>query len=248
MLHSTKQLNGFSLAARDGELGAVEDVYFDDEKWVIRHLVVDTGGWLGGRHVLLSPMAVTQIDWINSGIHVRLTRQQVETGPDIDTAKPVSRQHEMAFHDHYGFPYYWGGPLTWGESVYPGVVELGANDEAAHRRASRKDAQDMEHADPHLRSSKEVTGYTVHARDGDIGHIDDFLFDEKDWSIQLIAVDPRNWWPGKDVLIPPQCIDEVSWAEQRVSANMTRDEIEQSPKYDPMHPPTLPIRDEGRSS
>jgi uncharacterized protein YrrD len=50
---TNKHFKDFAIRATDGELGTVDDIYFDDETWAIRYLIVDTGGWLGGRRVLI---------------------------------------------------------------------------------------------------------------------------------------------------------------------------------------------------
>ena len=65
MLRSIQKLEGIRILAANQEVGTVEEAYFDDGKWVVRYLVVDTGGWLGGRRVLISPYAVQEIDWQN---------------------------------------------------------------------------------------------------------------------------------------------------------------------------------------
>jgi len=46
MIRSADSLKSCTIGATDGEVGDVKDVYFDDERWVIRYLVVDTGEWL----------------------------------------------------------------------------------------------------------------------------------------------------------------------------------------------------------
>ena len=124
MFTNATQLKGFVIRATDGELGTVDQLYFDDETWAIRYLTVDTGGWLGGRHVLISPMSVVHTDWPAKRLDVALTKKQVENSPDIDTHQPVSRQHEAAYLGYYGYPYYWGGPYLWGPAFYPAGLAI----------------------------------------------------------------------------------------------------------------------------
>src|SRR4026207_33995 len=95
MLRSVNGLRGFTIGATDGDIGQVEAFYFDDTCFTIRHLVVCTGSWLSGRKVLVSPMALGDIDWDNRGINAALTKAQVEKSPDIDTDRPVSREEEV---------------------------------------------------------------------------------------------------------------------------------------------------------
>src|SRR5262245_1421285 len=72
----TKALMGYTLAATDGAIGEVEDCYFDDVHWTVRYFVVDAGGWLSGRRVLITPMAVRDVDQAGERVHVNLTREQ----------------------------------------------------------------------------------------------------------------------------------------------------------------------------
>jgi uncharacterized protein YrrD len=236
MLHSVKALAGFTIAATDGDLGRVKEVYFDDAHWTIRYFVVDTGGWPGDYHVLLSSRAVSAADWSLRAVRVNLTRRQVRNCPGTDTDKPVSRQYEEEFNTYYGYPYYWAGAHR-GPVVYPGMVASKPQDEAEALAARLQLLRRRQRADPHLRSSKEVIGYHLHAADREIGHAEDFLFDERDWSIQYMVVATRNWLPGKRVLISPDEIERVSWEDKLVFVNRTRDELKDRPEYDETRPP-----------
>jgi uncharacterized protein YrrD len=236
MLHSANALRGFAIAATDGELGSIRDVYFDDAEWVIRYIVVNTGGWPNGFDVLLSPKSVLAEEWERNALRVDLTMQQIRNSPSIDTAKPVERQHEEEFNTYYGFPYYWAGPHR-GSAVYPGVVEKKPLDATDMLVIRRRMEEERIHSDLHLRSCSDVVGYHIHATDKQIGHVEDFLFDESDWSIQLMAVDTRKWLLGKHVLISPRQIERVSWEDRTVFVSATRDQVEHSPEYDEAHPP-----------
>ena len=136
MLRSMKNdLKGFTVGATDGDIGTVEEVYFDDTSFTVRHLVVDTGGWLSGRKVLISPMALRDIDWGGKRINATLTKAQVEKSPAIHTDRPVSRQHEIEYYGYYGYPSYWAGPYLWGAYPYPYPLSTRSQ---ATRRAWRK--------------------------------------------------------------------------------------------------------------
>ncbi|MEO6538431.1 MAG: PRC-barrel domain-containing protein, partial [Ferruginibacter sp.] len=63
MERNIKSLTGYTIGATDGEIGNVDEFYFDDKDWIIRYLVVKTGSWLFGRKVLIAPQAVQKIDW-----------------------------------------------------------------------------------------------------------------------------------------------------------------------------------------
>ena len=227
MLRKVTQLQGGPLQARDGEIGTVEQLYFDDETWTIRYLVVNTGSWLAGRRVLISPIAVGQTDWESGQMEVGLTKQQVERSPDIFTDQPVSRQHETEFLGYYGYPMYWGGPYLWGAMSYPATLAtLGSGVTDASVSSA-----DTAPADSHLRSTKEVTGYYIEATDGGIGHVENFIVDLHTWAIRYLEVNTRNWWPGKKVLISPRWITRVSWMDATVYVDLSRDAIKNAPEY-----------------
>jgi hypothetical protein len=126
MLTNATHLKGPEIWATDGEIGTVDQFYFDDESWAIRYLVVQTGDWLGGRQGLISPFSAVQTDWQARRLDVALTKKQVENSPGIDTHQPVSRQHEAEYNRYYGHPYYWGRPLLWGPALNPGGLTIPA--------------------------------------------------------------------------------------------------------------------------
>jgi hypothetical protein len=234
MLHDTALLRRLVLQASDGDIGSLDDTYFSDDSWTIRYLVVDTGEWLTGRKVLVSPRAVSAIDYEKEVLQLALTREQVRGSPDYDRHKPVSRQYETEYAQYYGYSPYWSGPYLWGISEYPSaigtpIVTQMEPSPAMKERAERERAR----ADPHLRSTHEVSGYTLAATDGDIGHIKTFLFDEQRWSIDALVVDTRNWLPGRHVVIPPRWIEEIDWSAAKARLSVTRERIRTSAEYEP---------------
>jgi hypothetical protein len=231
MLRSMQELKTYTIGTTDGEIGHVTDFFFDDESWVIRYLVVETGAWLMSRKVLISPFSVIEADWTHKRLPVRINRDQVKNSPDIDTEKPVSRQHEMTYADYYGYPYYWGGSGFWGDGLYFPVMPSGAGALSAIEVA-RIGASQQEKDDPHLRSCSAVIGYHLHARDGDIGHLQGMLVDEDTWALRYLVVDTTNWWGGHQVLIAPNWIESISWTDSKVSVNLNRQAIKDSPRFD----------------
>ena len=228
-LKSVVQLQGGTIRATDGEIGKVDQFYFDDETWAIRYLVVNTGGWLPGRLVLVSPIALRQAEWQSKRLDVALTKKQIEDSPRIDTHKPVSRQHEAVYMGYFGYPYYWIGPFLWGLASFP--AGLAAQREAVTEAKASQARAGKESADSHLRSTNEVTGYHIEAADGEIGHVADFIIDDETWAIRYLEVDTRNWWPGKKVLVSPQWIDNVSWPDSKVYVHLSRETIKNGPEY-----------------
>lgn len=241
MLRSIKDLEEYTIGATDGTIGQVRDFFFDDEAWVIRYLVVDTGTWLSSRMVLISPISLGQPDKAGKVLPVSITRAQVMNSPDIDTQKPVSWQHELQYFGYYGYPYYWGGGGLWGEGPYPDMMLSGYGGFGSADATSLQVANTAERAelarrqgdDPHLRSSNKVMDYYIHATDGDIGHVQGLLVEEKTWAIRYLIVNTSNWWLGHQVLIAPQWIQDVSWLEATVSVNLTRQAVKDAPAYDP---------------
>jgi hypothetical protein len=229
MLRNVKDLRGYALRAKDGVIGRVEDFYFDDEDWGIRYLVVNTGSWLSGRKVLISPIALGHAGWMAKRLPVALTRAQVEGSPDIDTRKPVSRQHEAEYFRYYGYPYYWGGAGLWGMGAYPGSLTTEGRIEEelkTHRTHATSTPNDC-----HPRSSNAVIGHHIEATDGEIGHLEDLLVDDYTWAIRYLIVNTSNWWGGQGVLIAPHSIKDVSWSEAKVSVDLTRQAVKDAPAY-----------------
>jgi sporulation protein YlmC with PRC-barrel domain len=236
-----KDLEDYTIGATDGPLGAVQDFYFDDDAWVIRYLIVETGSWLSSRKVLISPISIRKADGADRVIEVSLTKEQVEKSPDIDTDKPVSRQHEVEYLGYYGYPGYWGGVGMWGEGLYPYAMMpdypgYGADQAEREREiADYARANQLRHRkdDPHLRSCQAVVGYHIHASDGEIGHVQGMLVDEETWAIRYLVVDTTNWFGGHKVLVSPQWVTDVNWSDETVSVDLSQQAIKDAPPYDP---------------
>ena len=233
MLRSVKDMEGFTIRATDGNIGHAMDFLFDDEKWGIRYLVVDTGTWLPSRKVLISPIAIGRPDWAQKVLPVAVTKEQVKASPDIDTEKPVSRQHEMSYMAFYGYRDYWSGNALWGAVPYPSMSTPMAAGSNAPTSVRRDAAMRRKDSDPHLRSCKVVMTYSIEASDGDIGRVQGMLVDEETWAVRYLIVNTSNWWLGHHVLIAPQWIDDVRWSDATVSVNLTRQAVKDAPPYDP---------------
>ncbi|MHB1869878.1 MAG: PRC-barrel domain-containing protein [Steroidobacteraceae bacterium] len=245
MLRTLKDLQGYVIRATDGDIGHVTDVYFDDQQWVVRYLVVETGSWLASRKVLISPFAIGHSDWPRKVLPVAITKEQVKNCPDVDTDKPVSRRHEVRYLGYYGYPYYWGGVGPWGNGLTPSMMLMNGSYGGLHAEQDRVqsnrdnagfEAVREEDGDPHLRSCKAVLNYHIEASDGGIGHVDNLLIDEATWAIRYMIVDTSNWWLGHQVAIAPQWIREVDWFDNIVSIDATRQSLKDAPPYDPAIP------------
>lgn len=223
MIRSVQRTRGAAVLETDGSIGDVHDVYFDDSEWKLRYYVIDTGKWLPGRKVLLPPGVIGKPRPGQAGLPVDLTRDQVRHSPDMDTERPISRQAEVSLYNYYGWMPYWI-PLAPAAPIEPQGT--------AEERERSAEAGHMG-GDPHLRSAKECIGYHVLARDGEIGHVEDFLFDDETAAIRWVVVDTRNWIPGKLVVISPSWITEIKWARSQVSVRVAKEEVRNSPEYSP---------------
>lgn len=240
MLRTVERLTGYAIRATDDELGHIEELYFDDEGWGVRYLVVKTGAWFIREQVLISPHSVISISDDDETINVNLTRKQVEQSPDIDTHQPVSRQMEREHASYFGYVPYWAGPYLWGLGTYPvAPTEVAEVDRVAPFNVPVEGGVQTEpnDHDVHLRSAASIGNYAIAGVDGDIGHVHDLLFDDESWVVRYLIVDTRNWWPGgKKVVIAVQWIDDISWTETAVQLRLTRDQIKSSPEYDEKMP------------
>ena len=228
MLRSVQQLYGDKLGALDGEIGQVKDFYFDDQNWVVRYLVADTGSWLSGRKVLISPHALGKLERRGKLLLVNLTRKQIEDSPSIEVHKPVSRQYEEQYYRYYGWPYYWEGSGLWGMSGFP-ILELPTNPLPTERASANEQA---ERADAHLRSTQSVNGYHLQASDGVVGHICDFMMDDQNWAIRQLVIKTGHRFSGKEVQILASQVGRISYEESTVFVGLTRKAVEQSPIQD----------------
>jgi hypothetical protein len=252
MLRHAKELEQYELRARDGKIGHVHDFLFDDRYWTVRYLVIDTGTSLNRQKVLIAPASVSRAEWDEKVLGVDLTREQVRGSPALDAEQPISRDHEVALSQYYNWPAYWGTALfpdvglgMPGVPIIPPPPTITQNTgEAMGEKQSARDAAEtrgnstMVQDDPHVRSVRKVTGHAIEATDGEIGHVTDFLIDDRSWEIRYLIVDTRTWWSGKKVVVAPQWINEVSWDDARVYVDLTRHAIKASPAYDPSQPVT----------
>jgi hypothetical protein len=228
MLRSIKQLYGDKLGALDGDIGHVKDFYFDDRNWAVRYLVADTGSWLPGRLVLISPRSLGRLVQAGKVLQVNLTRKQIEDSPSIESHKPVSRQYEEEYHRYYGWPYYWQGDALWGMSGVP-MIELPSDPLPSDPAAIK--APRPESSEPHLRSAKAVNGYHLRASDGEIGHVCDFMMDDQDWTIGQLVIKTGHRLSGREVQMPANKVDRISYEESTVFTNLTGECVEQSPAH-----------------
>jgi hypothetical protein len=221
MLKNTSDLYGYALKSLDGEIGKIRDFYFDDTTWAIRYLIADTGAWLNGRMVLLSPHSFGRLDQAGRRLEINLTRAQIESSPPIDAHAPVSRQYEIDYFRHYSWPPYWEGGALWGFGGFP-VTGPGSGPPMDLQRQLQRPP------DKHLRSSIAVHGYDIQATDGGFSHVAGFLVDDRSWEIRSLTVAARHWFSGAETLIAAAKVLRISYEDSKVFVGLTKAEIEQS--------------------
>jgi PRC-barrel domain len=227
MFRSLKELLGYQLLAKDGHMGKVHNFLFNDEDWRIRYLIVDTGPWILGRKVLISPLALGQPIWASETFPVDLTREQVKSSPDVDLAKPVSRQYEERLFKHYSWPAYWSMNATIpGPPVYVSPLLFSKQEDQTHKEV-----------DSHLRSAKELFGYQVNALEGDVGTLTDFIVEDEDWNIRYMVVDISTWLGSeKQILVALEWVNNIDVSRKEVLIDLSQDAVKFSPAFDPSLP------------
>lgn len=224
MLQSIKEIYGHKLTALDGEIGTVKKVYFDQQKWGVRYLIAETGGWLTSRQVLISPCALNNTVGHPEIFSVNLTRRQIEDSPHLEWHKPVSRRFEEAYYRYYNWPRYWQGDEIWGASGIPmrdGVIPPSL--EPAQLTGPRLDM-----GDGHLWSTRKVDGYHVQTRDGIVGCVSDFMMDARAWVIRQLVIKVGHPHSGAKALIPMNTVVRIGYEQSSVFTDLTVRAVEQS--------------------
>lgn len=230
MNHKLSKWLGGAVKAKDGDMGKVEHFYFDDLTWTIRYMAVKTGDWLPDSSVLVSLEALGSPDWKNLVFPVNITKAQVRSSPHTEVDEPVSRQHEIELHEHYEWLGYWGSLYTPFEyEMLNGPTKKDMEEELAGEPSTGSTGS-------HIHRALEVVGCHVHASDGNIGHVEDFLVDDGTWAIRYLIVNTRNWLPGRHVLISPRWIEKMDWNRKKLFVDLTKDSVRKSPEYDPLKP------------
>lgn len=228
MLHLARKAFGATLRATDGDIGTLADCYFEEDRWTVRYLLVDTGKWFSGKKVLIPPMAV-QGPWGMTGVRVNLTKAQVWNSPEVDVREPLSRSGETEILGYYGYPYYWGAANVWGSYDNPAALVTGP---VTTRAEDEGQAGGIDPEARDLRSIDTSTGYHIHATDGEVGHVDDFLIGEESWRIRYLLVDTSNWIGGRSVIVSSAALQGIDRNRGTLHVSVTRDAIRNGPSFD----------------
>jgi len=230
MLVSLKELNGTTISATDGEVGQVKDIYFDDEQWAIRFMVVDTHPWMPlSEKVLISPIALVSYHSNDKLLNVSLDKESVKNSPKIEEHEPLSRKFEKAYFDYFGYGYYWLGSDAWGQYSYPtGLFQQNMIQQELAENETHESLKKVNH----LRSANEINHYGIDALDGNNGYIKDFIWDTENWTLSYLVIDTNDWLPGgKKVLISPKQVKSLNWEDKSVTCNISLAQIEACPEY-----------------
>ncbi len=219
---SMRELLGYNLDLIDGEMGSVDDFYFDDTSWAVRYLVAKTGPWLIGRKVLIAPSALGHADSSRKVLEVAHTKDQIKDSPDIDFDRPVSRQHEIQLHTHYQWVPYWS--------------QYGLMPSAEIVREIQNHPQ-TEVLDPHLRSLRDVLKYSIHDAEAERGgKMHDFIVDDVGWRIVELVADLGSKFSSKQILMSPRAVTSIEWNDSCVNVAYTFEEMSRLPEYDASTP------------
>lgn len=202
MVRSGNKLTGFSVHAKDGEIGRIYDFIFDEFLWTIRYAEIDIGRWVPGKVVLLStqvlgPSALSTID-------TKLTIKQITNCPTIDPQEIPSRKYEEELHNYFSWVYYWAEQR-----------------EVSQYRISCK-----------LQSVFSLIGFKLQAIDGEIGHLDDVLIDDLEWKIRYLVIDTGTWFSGKKVLVSPLWDGRVDDNSHILKIDVSMEKIKSAPPFD----------------
>lgn len=196
VFHTLGLLLRFPVITADGEKRPIQGFLFDDRSWLVQYLIVEGGSWLASQPVVLSTAAVDAPDWKGKRVRTQLTLQQLLSSPPAATVRPVSRQQELAWSRHFGWP---SEEARW---RFPAM-------------AAQREFEGSESDDPHLRKAGDIRGYEVWGAQGAMGSLEGYLVGDKSWHIGYLAVRAREWAQGEH-LIPTRRVCGISWGEHRV--------------------------------
>lgn len=241
MLHSTKELQNYTVRAEDGDVGKIYEFYFDDKEWTIPYLVIDTGTWLPGRKIMMPVDVFGQVDQKHGILPVALTIEEVRSRPDVTRVTSVSEHYESS---KILGPYA-GPPLDQlGEGLFD-EKHIGMDPDSLIQTVKAKEEAEERLSAPVrkvrtggglLQSTRQIIGYYIQAQDDEIGHVEDFIIDADTWTIRYMIIDTVNWLPGKKVLVSPAWIDMIDWNSSKVYVNLSQEAVKNSPVYDSSAP------------
>lgn len=201
-----KNFSRFSVAGTDGKLGTIQEMFFDDRCWNICYWIVKSGTWLSKKDLLISTQIKIKPDWKSALLQTDLTLKQLRDSPDPDYDKPVFRQQETRLYDASELINYWFTP-------YKGSHwdRMQSNELSAPVGTNK-----------HLRSSKEVIGYTILASENSIGTLTDFIIDTEGWKIISLVVQRGATEDSNEIELTVDAVTRISWADRTIYIDLGR--------------------------
>ncbi|MFH0925923.1 MAG: PRC-barrel domain-containing protein [bacterium] len=197
MLKGVKDFVGYTVYARDGDIGRINQFYFDDRKWIVRYLLINTGSWLSGREVMISPVALNQPDLLEKSFFTSLTRKKLKRFPHILENKIISHQEEVKLVKRYEWPKYWEDD----EKLEVGREQASMmkifNDSGNNLLDNRNDNK----KGYLLWSTNKPIYYPILGNGGEFGSVQDFVIDTETWVIRYLVLDQKNQIIEKNVLV-----------------------------------------------
>jgi hypothetical protein len=235
MITTVERLRRYAIHATDGDIGHIDNIFFDDANWAIRYVVVNVGNWLIRQYILLQPSIIDHLEPEGQIAVVPLSREQIQNSPEIDPQQPLSRDNEESLHQYFDWEPYWRTlpMMTAGLSEYVAPVPIDTPPEGDMSEAAKEEEETA--VSVTLRSSKEVISYNVFANDSQdaIGYVENLLIDTERWYVRYIVAQTGTWLSGRRVLLAPQWVRQVSWADASIYLSLSNEQISQSPDYDP---------------
>lgn len=220
MKRTVNNLLGYKLQTDDGAVGRVFDLFFDDQLWQIRHLVVETGHWLSMRRVLLAPSTIRTFAGDSRELFVTLSRQEVLLSPHPNTHQPVSRQEALLLSERCSCH----APRE--TCTKTALINSSSRN---HRRKSCE-------GDPHLRSFREVRKYALSDGDRSIAVVDDVVFDDGDYRIVFVVLSSNDWFDRRRFSLPAAALSHISWADRTFVTKCRLQKLDELPLFRPCSP------------
>lgn len=209
MLLFTSNLEDYNIVATDGELGKIKDLYVDEQKWDLRYVSIDTRKWLPGKKVLLSPSSITGVNEEEKQLEVKYDKETVRNSPDVPEETQLSRETEQQLNEYYGWGPTLADPIMYGGGQMPTINLI-----RTPQTTTTEPLHDPVNPEDELRSGDEVIGFRVHANNGKLGNVADFIYDDTNWKIRYVVVE------SSDSILNPKyyvyntdLIESANWLE-----------------------------------
>ena len=207
MLRLANYLIGSRVHGSDGGSGHVHDLYFDEHSWGVRHVVVDTGYWLAGRHVVVSPQSIVSVNWSRREFETLLTGENTDGSHAVKRLPAASSEHHMTLDEYFNVLFFW----TSGDLVSPVASTVAGSDGCLADNS-------------YLHSVRGVLNYSVRAADAEVGHVRDVVIDDQSWAVNAILVDRRRQLSSDRLIIPSGSVESISWPELSMRVRPTMED------------------------